>query len=168
MGKGISSCGKACGSQEIYEKGDMENSRRTSKRQNPKEIMNHYQKMDARKEHQDTYSSIHKQSEMSFDAGTRPSQLKDGSDLIFSESKSEIHLRPTEGSILAFMNLQFSSATECFHHYLIDGGAGKAYKEDNAKVVPNKLLDFIGETMQNTTECILMQKKDEPNSQVNY
>ena len=61
--------------------------------------------MDARKEHQDTYSSIHKQSEMSFDAGTRPTHFKDGSDLAFSVAKSEIHLRPTEGSILTFMNL---------------------------------------------------------------
>lgn len=42
MGKSITNCNKACGSQDIYEKGDIENSRRMSKRMNPKEIMNNY------------------------------------------------------------------------------------------------------------------------------
>ena len=77
-------------------------------------------------------------------------------------------MRPTESSIGTFMNLQFSSANECFHHYLADGGIGKAYKEQSAKAIPNKLLDFIGVAMQSTTECLMMQRKDEVNSQVNF
>ena len=65
-------------------------------------------------------------------------------------AKSEVHLRATDGSIAQFMNLQFSSATECFHHFLKEGGIGTTYKADSQRVVSTKLLNFIGLAMQST------------------
>ena len=104
----------------------------------------------------DTLSSVHKQSEMSFDASNQKNNLRDTSDMgdradtqaasIFTSGRSEVNnnLRPTDHSIGAFMNLQFTSATECFHHFLKDGGIGTSYKEDSQKVVSTKLLDILG------------------------
>ena len=128
----------------------------------------------------DTLSSVHKQSEMSFDASNQKNNLRDTSDMgdradtqgasIFTSGRSEVNnnLRPTDHSIGAFMNLQFTSATECFHHFLKDGGIGTSYKEDSQKVVSTKLLDILGQIMQNTTECLMMQRQDNVNAYADF
>ena len=85
-----------------------------------------------------------------------------------SMDRSESFKRPTEASIAAFENLQFTSATDCLLSYLKDGGIGSSFKEDSQKTVSNKLLKFLGETMHQATECLMMQRKDNFNSEFDY
>lgn len=81
MGKSITNCNKGGGTRDIFDKDALEDSRRTSRRQNPKDIMNHYQKQSEMGDQNgmDNFSSIAKNSEYSYDGNAN--LKRDGTDL---------------------------------------------------------------------------------------